>query len=216
MAAATSAISASLLGRNSCSGGSSRRMVTGRPAMISKSSAKSPRCMGSSFASAARRPCFGVGQDHLAHGQNPLALEEHMLGAAEPDAFGAEGARHARIGRRLGIGAHLHAARGIRPFHDGGEIAREFGLQHGDRAFQHLAAPPSMVITSPFFKCLAGGQQRAVLLVDAQDPRPRRRACPCRAPPRPRGWSCRRAWSGCLRRHACRECLPGSSRRAPG
>ena len=55
MAAATSAISSSPCGRNSCSGGSSRRMVTGRPAMISNSSTKSARCIGSSLASAARR-----------------------------------------------------------------------------------------------------------------------------------------------------------------
>ena len=55
MAAATSAISSSPCGRNSCSGGSSRRMVTGRPSMISNSSTKSARCIGSSLASAARR-----------------------------------------------------------------------------------------------------------------------------------------------------------------
>ena len=52
----TSSISASVFGRNSCSGGSSRRIVTGRPLMISNSSAKSCRCIGRSLASAARRP----------------------------------------------------------------------------------------------------------------------------------------------------------------
>ncbi len=34
--------------------------------------------------------------------------------------------------------------------------------------------------------------------------------------PRRRGWSSRHAWSGCLQRHACRECLPGWFERAPG
>ena len=82
---------------------------------------------------------LGVGQDHLAHGDDAVAVEEHVLGAAKPDAFGAEGARHARIERRLGIGAHLHAAHRVGPFHDGGEIAGQFRLQHRHRALQHLA-----------------------------------------------------------------------------
>ena len=54
-ALATSAISSSERGRNSCSGGSSSRIVTGRPAMMVNSSTKSWRCIGSSSASAARR-----------------------------------------------------------------------------------------------------------------------------------------------------------------
>ena len=55
IACATSAISLSPCGRNSCSGGSSRRIVTGRPLMISNSSTKSARCIGNSLATAARR-----------------------------------------------------------------------------------------------------------------------------------------------------------------
>ncbi len=41
-----------------------------------------------------------VGEDHLAHGDDALALEEHVLGAAEPDALRAEA--RARSGRRAG------------------------------------------------------------------------------------------------------------------
>ena len=55
-ASATSAKSASCVGRNSCNGGSSRRMVTGSPAITSKMPIKSLRCSGSSLSSAARRP----------------------------------------------------------------------------------------------------------------------------------------------------------------
>ena len=47
-------------------------------------------------------------------------------------------------------------------------------------------------------------------------PAPATQAGPCRARPRRRGWSCRRAWSGCLARHACRGCPRGWSRCAPG
>ena len=31
-----------------------------------------------------------VGQDHFAHGVDAIAFEEHVLGAAQADAFGAE------------------------------------------------------------------------------------------------------------------------------
>ena len=35
-------------------------------------------------------PLLVVGEDHLPHVDDPLALEEHVLGAAEADALGAE------------------------------------------------------------------------------------------------------------------------------
>jgi hypothetical protein len=73
-------------------------MVTGRPFMISNSSMKSERCIGSSLASAVRRPPSAAGQDHLAHGGDAVAVKEHVLGAAKADALGAEGARGAGIG----------------------------------------------------------------------------------------------------------------------
>ena len=43
-------------GRNSCSGGSISRIVTGRPSMASRISTKSPRCSGSRASSACWRP----------------------------------------------------------------------------------------------------------------------------------------------------------------
>ena len=58
--------------------------------MISNSSTKSSRCIGSSLASAARRRLLVVGEDHLAHGADAVLVEEHVLGAAQADAFGAE------------------------------------------------------------------------------------------------------------------------------
>lgn len=81
------------LRQNSCRGGSSRRMVTGRPCMISKSSAKSERCMGSSLASEARRPASCPRQDHLAHHITWLPSKVDVLGAAKADTLGR---RHAR------------------------------------------------------------------------------------------------------------------------
>jgi hypothetical protein len=48
---------------------------------------------------------LAVGQDHLANRGDPRGIEEHVLGAAQADALGAEFARGAAIVRGLGIGA---------------------------------------------------------------------------------------------------------------
>ncbi len=67
---------------------------------------------------------LSLGEDHLAHGKDAALLEKHMLGAAEPDALGTEGARLARIIRRVGVGADLHAADAVGPCHQRGEVIR--------------------------------------------------------------------------------------------
>ena len=60
-------------------------------------------------------PAFVPGDDHLAHGGNSVALEEHVLGAAQPDSFGAEPARDSRVGRRVGVCPDLETARLVGP-----------------------------------------------------------------------------------------------------
>ena len=80
-------------GRNSWSGGSRSRMVTGSPSSPRKIPSKSSRWSGRSLASALARARSVVGEDHLAHGGDALLVEEHVLGAAEADALGAEGLR---------------------------------------------------------------------------------------------------------------------------
>ena len=92
--------------------------------MILNSSTKSARCIGSSLASAARRALLVFGQDHLAHRADAVLVEEHVLGAAEPDALGAEFDRGARVGRRVGIGAHFQLARARRPISSAWRIRR--------------------------------------------------------------------------------------------
>ncbi len=59
--------------------------------------------------------------DHLAHGGDPVALEEHVLRAAEPDPLRPERSRDARVTRCVGIGSHPKPADCVRPF----EHARE-------------------------------------------------------------------------------------------
>ena len=46
-----------------------------------------------------------VGQDHLAHGVNTISLEEHVLGAAQADADGAEGDGVGGLFGGIGVGA---------------------------------------------------------------------------------------------------------------
>jgi glycerol kinase len=110
---------------------------------------KSSRCMGSSLASAARGPLLSVGQDHLAHRGDAVALKEHVLGAAQADALGAE-VRRSGIGGGFRVGAHAHAcAYLVGPFHDLAEIAGQLRLDHRDFARSTSPVEPSMVMTSP-------------------------------------------------------------------
>jgi hypothetical protein len=69
----------------------------------------------------------GLGDDHLADGADAVGLEEHVLGAAEADALGAEGGRLRGVVRRVGVGADLQAAELVRPAHDAAEVAGDAG-----------------------------------------------------------------------------------------
>ena len=56
-----------------------------------------------------------LGEDQAAQRHHALVREEHVLGAGQPDALGAEAQRRVRRLDRLGIGAHLDAAGRIGP-----------------------------------------------------------------------------------------------------
>ncbi len=81
----------------------------------------------------------GFGKNHLAHGADALGAEEHVFGAAEANAFGAEIAGGAGFVWRFGIGADFHAARSIGPFKNRCEIAGEHRLLGGDAAPEDAA-----------------------------------------------------------------------------
>ena len=57
----------------------------------------------------------GLRQDHLPHRQDPLALEEHMFGPAQPDPFARQISRPLGVFGRVGIGADLRASGTCRP-----------------------------------------------------------------------------------------------------
>ncbi len=82
---------------------------------------------------------FGVGDDHLPHRQDALRVEEHVFGAAQADALGAELAGGFGVQRRFGVGAHAHAAVLVGPFHQRAEIAGHRRLDHRDGADEDLA-----------------------------------------------------------------------------
>ena len=58
-----------------------------------------------------------LGQNHLAHDVDTISLEEHVLGAAESYAGGAEGDRIGSLLRGIGIRAHLQARGLAAPIH---------------------------------------------------------------------------------------------------
>ena len=110
---------------------------------------------------------FGVGDDHLADRQDALRVEEHVLGAAEADAFGAELAGGFGVHRGFGVGAHAHAAVLVGPFHQGAEIAGHRRLDHRDGADEDLAGGAVQGDRLAGADELAAGGQHLAVVVDA-------------------------------------------------
>ena len=82
---------------------------------------------------------FRLREDHGPHVLDAVAFEEHVLGAAQADALGAELASPLGVVRRIGVRADLHRAILVGPTHHGSEIARQLWRVRGDRAGHHFA-----------------------------------------------------------------------------
>ena len=182
--------------------------------MISNSSSKSARCTGSKLVERLLPPLLVFRANHFANGQDALFLKEHVLGAAKPDAFGAERSCLPGVARRVGVRAHLHAARlsahsiivANVPDSCGGSIL----ALAGDRRGRSCRRSRSM---SPAYERARARPHRCRRWHRCAAFRhPTRTAAPCRARRRPRGWSCRRARSKCRPPRACRGRPRGSSR----
>ena len=111
---------------------------------------------------------FVVGEDHLAHRIDPVALKEHVLGAAQADAFGAEFPGHHRVVRRVGVGAHLELALAVGPFHQIAEVLRQSRLlgrhlSEHDFARRTVDRDPVTLLHR-----LAAGGEQVLGIVDAQ------------------------------------------------
>ena len=108
-----------------------------------------------------------VGEDHLAHRLDAALVEEHVLGAAQPDALGAEAHGGLGVGRRVGIGAHAELAHLVGPGDERGELAGKLRLDHVDLAGQHLAGGAVDGDEVALFEGLAAGGHAAVGVIDA-------------------------------------------------
>ena len=88
-----------------------------------------------------RRALFVARQNHGLHVLDAVLGEEHVLGAAQADAFGAEAAGGLGVARDIGIGAHAKAAAElVGPAHEALEDARGgVGVQGVGLAGENLA-----------------------------------------------------------------------------
>ena len=110
----------------------------GRPS-ARKMPSKSPCCSGSNLASAFLRSSNVVGEDHLADGDDAIAFEEHVLGAAEADAIGAEGDGVFDLIGLIGVGAEAELAILVGQLHQRVVILERFALARIERfADEHL------------------------------------------------------------------------------
>ena len=80
-------------------------------------------------------------QDHGLHVGDAVLGEEHVLGAAQADALGAEPAGRLGVARNVGVGAHAElAAELVGPFHEGFQHAGGgIGIQGVGLAVENLA-----------------------------------------------------------------------------
>ena len=78
------------------------------------------------------------------HVRQPVRGEEHVLGAAQADALGAERARLLGVARNVGVGAHLEPAAADRAQrHEGAELAGHLGRDRRRLAEDH---PPGRAV----------------------------------------------------------------------
>ena len=82
------------------------------------------------------------GENHLADHLDPLGIEEHVLGATEPDALRAEVQRHGRVVRGVGVRANAELSKAVRPPHEHSELTPELARDGGDLSGEDLARPP--------------------------------------------------------------------------
>ena len=183
---------ASRSGRNSCSGGSSRRMVTGRPSIASKHPLEVGLLHRQQLVERGPAARLVVGHDHRLHLRLAVGGHEHVLGAAEADALGAERARTARVLGRVGVRAHAERAQLVAPAEDGLEVRvdlrrHERDVAGGDGAGAAVDGDQVALVQDELADVDHAGVE-----VDV-DRRRRRspRAGPCRAPRARRARPCR-------------------------
>jgi len=79
-------------------------------------------------------------QDHLPHRPDAVAFKEHVLGARQTDALGAEIPGPLCIGRRVRVGANAQRPDLVAHLHEFAEVAAQRGRNRRQLAVHHLAA----------------------------------------------------------------------------
>jgi hypothetical protein len=80
-----------------------------------------------------------LGHDHLLHLRYAVGGHEHVLGAAQADALGAELVRAASVLGRVGVGANAEGAQLVAPAEDGLEALVDAGNDERDVVERDLA-----------------------------------------------------------------------------
>ena len=80
-----------------------------------------------------------LGQDHPAHHRQSVLAQEHVLGAAQPDALGPERARVGGVVAGVRVGTHLEVSLTdvVGPREHGGERGGWLGRRQGHLARDH-------------------------------------------------------------------------------
>ena len=112
---AISTIRSSRLGRNSCSGGSSVRIITGKPSIALNTPYEVLALHRQQLVQRLAAILLVVGENHALHDRDAAFAEEHVLGAAQADAVGAERVGQLGLVRMIGVGAHAEAAELVGP-----------------------------------------------------------------------------------------------------
>ena len=108
----------------------------------------------------------GLGHENeAAEADNAIAFEEHVLGAAEADAFGAELDRHGRVMRRIRIGADLQLAVLVGQGHDLTERSGQLGIDRINLAEVDRTGRPVQRNPVALLDGLTAGDELALLIV---------------------------------------------------
>ena len=167
-------------------------MVIGRPSIASKICSKSSCWSGEELVQRRAPAGLVVGHDHPLHLRLAVGGHEHVLGAAQPDALGAEGARAARVLGRVGVGAHAERAQLVAPRKQRVEArvdlrGDERDVVQRDGAGRAVDRDQVALVQDALADAHLAGVQVDLQRVGARSPR----GSPCRGPRAPRATPCR-------------------------
>ena len=140
MSLASCSMSASSVGTNSCSGGSRKRMVTGRPSRASYMRLEVALLHGLELGQSGLSRCSTVSEQIISRMAAMRSASKNMCSVRHrpmPSAPNLHGLRGVVGG--IGVGADLQTAILVGPAHDAAELAADGGVDGGDGAVVDVA-----------------------------------------------------------------------------